>query len=62
MEHFHRLDIAARIRNLGLPPNHLTDVVFVTRFGKTELAGLRMPTTSDAMQMIIAALKSDQMP
>ena len=38
MEHFRRLGFADEIRRLGLPPDHPTDIVYLTRYAGHELA------------------------
>ena len=52
MEHFRRLGFAHEIRSMGLPPDHATDIVYLTRFSGTELARLRLPTAAAAPQAI----------
>jgi 2-polyprenyl-6-methoxyphenol hydroxylase-like FAD-dependent oxidoreductase len=52
MEHFRRLGFAQEIRSLGLPPDHPTDIAYLTRFAGTELARLRLPTAAAAPQAI----------
>ncbi len=52
MEHFRRLGLAARVRQLGLPADHPTDIAYLTRFAGHELARLRLPTAAAATQMI----------
>jgi 2-polyprenyl-6-methoxyphenol hydroxylase-like FAD-dependent oxidoreductase len=52
MEHFRRLGFADEIRSMGLPPDHPTDIAYLTRFGGTELARLRLPTAAAAPQAI----------
>lgn len=52
MEHFRRLGFAHEIRNMGLPPDHPTDITYLTRFAGTELARLRLPTAAAAPQAI----------
>ena len=48
MEHFRRLGFADRVRALGLPADHPTDVAYLTRFAGHELARLRLPTAAAA--------------
>lgn len=48
MEHFRRLGFAQDIRDLGLPPDHPTDIAYFTRFSTHELARLRLPTARQA--------------
>ena len=45
MEHYRRLGLASRIRAVGLPPHHPTDVAYFTRITSYELGRLRMPST-----------------
>lgn len=52
MEHFRRLGLAERVRALGLPPDHPTDVAYLTRFAGHELARLRLPTAAAARGLI----------
>ncbi len=54
MEHFRRLGFAHEIRSMGLPPEHPTDIAYLTRFTGTELARLRLPTAAAAPQAIKA--------
>lgn len=46
MEHYRRLGLADQIRSAGLPSDHATDVVYVTRFAGWELARLAMPSSA----------------
>jgi len=48
MEHFRRHGFAHEIRALGLPPDHPTDVCYVTTYAGHELARYRMPSSSQA--------------
>lgn len=52
MEHFRRLGFAHEIRSMGLPPDHPTDIAYLTRFAGTELARLRLPTAAAAPKAI----------
>lgn len=52
MEHFRRLGFAHEIRSMGLPPDHPTDIAYLTRFSGTELARLRLPTAAAAPQAV----------
>ncbi|MEJ8814751.1 FAD-dependent oxidoreductase [Variovorax ureilyticus] len=49
MEHFRRLGFAEEIRALGLPSDHPTDIVYLTRFAHQELARIELPTAAQAM-------------
>jgi len=52
MEHFRRLGFAHEVRALGLPPDHPTDIVYLTRFAGHELARISLPTAAQAVQKI----------
>ena len=52
MEHYRRLGFAQEIRQLGLPPDHPTDIAYFTRLGGHELARLRLPTPSQATSRV----------
>lgn len=49
MEHFRRHGIAPALRAAALPPDHPTDVCYLTRLNGRELARLRMPSSADAV-------------
>jgi 2-polyprenyl-6-methoxyphenol hydroxylase-like FAD-dependent oxidoreductase len=46
MEHYRRLGLSERVRAVGLPPDHPTDVAYFTRITGPELARLRMPSSA----------------
>jgi 2-polyprenyl-6-methoxyphenol hydroxylase-like FAD-dependent oxidoreductase len=50
MEHYRRLGLADQVRAAGLPPDHPTDVVYVTRFAGWELARLAMPSSAEKLR------------
>ena len=50
MEHFRRLGLAEQVRAAGLPPDHPTDVVYVTRFAGWELTRLAMPSSAEKLR------------
>ena len=52
MEHFRRLGLSTKIRSLGLPGDHPTDIAYFTRFYAHELARLRLPTARQAVEAI----------
>src|SRR5215468_4593468 len=60
MEHYRRLGIADKVRRLGLPQDHPTDVAYFTRYNAWELARLPMPSTADTMRSVAAARTTDQ--
>ena len=62
LEHFRSLGISERVRKLGLPADHPTDVAYFTRFNAWELCRIRMPSESDKMRAVAAAPVTDQMP
>lgn len=62
MELFRRLGLANRIRALGLPENHPTDVAYFTRFNAYELARFSMPSRAEVIRRRREALKTDQVP
>jgi len=62
MEHFRRLGIANKVRALGLPADHPTDVIYFTRFGGWELARLPMPSAAEKLRAIATAPKTNQVP
>lgn len=62
MEHFRRLGIADKVRALGLPADHPTDVIYFTRFGGWELARLPMPSAAEKIKVVAAASKTNQVP
>ncbi|MSQ49851.1 MAG: monooxygenase [Betaproteobacteria bacterium] len=55
MEHYRRLGIGAQVRQLGLPQDHPTDVVYLTRFYGRQLAQVRMPSSIEKLRAVIAA-------
>ena len=50
MEHYRRLGLADQVRSAGLPPDHRTDVVYITRFAGWELARLAMPSSAEKLR------------
>jgi 2-polyprenyl-6-methoxyphenol hydroxylase-like FAD-dependent oxidoreductase len=62
MEHYRRLGLAADIRKLGLPPDHPTDVVYVTRLNGWELQRITMPSEREKMRSVAEAELTDQVP
>jgi 2-polyprenyl-6-methoxyphenol hydroxylase-like FAD-dependent oxidoreductase len=50
MEHYRRLGLADRVRAAGLPSDHPTDVVYITRFAGWELARLPMPSSAEKIR------------
>jgi len=62
MEHHRRLGIADRIRALGLPADHPTDVAYFTRFNAHELARLKMPSAAEKKEAVASSPRFDQTP
>ena len=62
MEHYRRLGLSNRIRKLGLPPDHPTDVVYFTRMNGWELQRIAMPSELEKQRMVAAAAVTDQVP
>jgi 2-polyprenyl-6-methoxyphenol hydroxylase-like FAD-dependent oxidoreductase len=62
MEHYRRLGIAAEVRELGLPPDHPTDVAYFTRYNGHELARLAMPSRLGKLQAVAESPQTDQTP
>ena len=52
MEHFRRLGFAHKVRRLGLPADHPTDIAYLTQFAGKELARLRLPTAAAATELV----------
>ena len=52
MEHFRRLGFAHEVRALGLPKDHPTDIAYLTRFARHELARISLPTAAEAVVRI----------
>lgn len=46
MEHLRRLGVAPELRQIGVPPDHVTDIVYLTRFNGYELGRIDMPSTN----------------
>src|SRR5262249_24756940 len=62
MEHYRRLGLAETVRELGLPPDHPTDVAYFTRFNGWELARLRMPSLAEKRAAVAQSSKTGQIP
>ncbi|MBI0539027.1 monooxygenase [Roseomonas sp. KE2513] len=62
MEHYRRLGFADRIRALGLPSDHPTDVAYFTRFNGWELARLRFPSEKEKLAARTKSAATDQTP
>lgn len=62
MEHYRRLGIASRLRKLGLPSHHKTDVIYYTRLNGPELVRIAMPSEDEKMAAVRNAMPTDQVP
>jgi len=52
MEHYRRLGFAEEVRFMGLPPDHPTDIAYLTRFTGHELARIELPTAAQSVSRI----------
>ena len=50
MEHYRKLGLADKIREVGLPLDHSGDAVFVTRINSHELCRIKIPTLRDRIK------------
>jgi 2-polyprenyl-6-methoxyphenol hydroxylase-like FAD-dependent oxidoreductase len=62
MEHYRRLGIAKKLRRVGLPPDHPTDVAYFTALNGWELARHVLPSEQEKMARVGAAGPTDQVP
>jgi len=62
MEHYRRLGLAERVRAVGLPPGHATDVGYFTRLDGCELARLGMPSSREKLAARDSGAGVDQVP
>lgn len=62
MEHYRRLGLAGRIRELGLPGGHSAGISFFTRYSGHLLAHLPWPGPDEARAHVAAASRTDQVP
>lgn len=60
MEHYRRLGFADRIRGLGLPPDHPTDVSYFTSFNGHELARIALPSEQEKLRARAYSDRLDQ--
>jgi 2-polyprenyl-6-methoxyphenol hydroxylase-like FAD-dependent oxidoreductase len=60
VEHYRRLGLSERIRDLGLPLDHPTDVAFFTGYNAWELARLRMPSEAEKRAAVASSSKTEQ--
>jgi 2-polyprenyl-6-methoxyphenol hydroxylase-like FAD-dependent oxidoreductase len=62
MEHYRRLGLADAVRAVGLPPEHPTDVAYLTRLNGYELQRHRMPSAAEKMAEVAAHSVTSQVP
>ncbi len=62
MEHYRRLGLSGRLRKLGMPSDHPTDVAYFTRLNGWELARIAMPSEAKKMRAVANAPTTDQVP
>ncbi|MFE1960795.1 FAD-dependent monooxygenase [Streptomyces sp. NPDC059479] len=62
MEHYRRLGLASRIRDLGLPGGHSAGISFFTRYSGHLLAHLPWPGADEVRARVAAAGRTDQVP
>jgi 2-polyprenyl-6-methoxyphenol hydroxylase-like FAD-dependent oxidoreductase len=49
MEHYRRLGIADRMRDVGLPMDHCGDAIFITRINTHEIGRIKIPTLRERL-------------
>ena len=49
MEHYRRLGIAHRLREVGLPLDHCGDAIFITRINTHEIGRIKIPTLRERL-------------
>jgi 2-polyprenyl-6-methoxyphenol hydroxylase-like FAD-dependent oxidoreductase len=49
MEHYRRFGISQKVRKTGLPADHITDSVYLTRLNGKEIVRFKMPSTDEKM-------------
>ncbi|MGW6690804.1 FAD-dependent monooxygenase [Streptomyces sp. NPDC054961] len=62
MEHYRRLGLASRVRELGLPGGHSAGISFFTRYGGHLLASLPWPGADAVRAEVAASERTDQLP
>jgi len=62
MEHYRRLGLSSRIRKLGLPKDHTTDVAYLTTLNGWEIARIPMPSEAEKQRAVAHADICDQVP
>ena len=62
MEHYRQLGLSRRLRKLGLPSDHPTDVGFFTTLNGWELGRIAMPSEREKLAAVANASSTDQVP
>ena len=62
MEHYRRLGISKKLRQVGLPPDHPTDVAYFTTLNGWEMARHPLPSEREKMAQVAEAKPTDQVP
>jgi len=62
MEHYRRLGISKKLRQVGLPPDHPTDVAYFTTLNGWEMARHKLPSENEKMARVAEAAPTDQEP
>ena len=62
MEHYRRLGISHKLRKVGLPPDHPTDVAYFTTLNGWEMARHELPSERQKQARVAAAAPTDQVP
>ncbi|CAM5683350.1 putative polyketide hydroxylase [Streptomyces avidinii] len=62
MEHYRRLGLAPRVRDVGLPGGHSAGISFFTRYGGHLLASLPWPGADAVRAGVAASQRTDQFP
>ena len=62
MEHYRRLGISKQLRQVGLPPDHPTDVAYFTTLNGWEMARHPLPSEQEKQTRLANAAPTDQEP
>lgn len=49
MEHYRRFGVSKKVRETGLPPDHVTDSAYLTRLNGKEIVRFKMPSSAEKM-------------
>lgn len=62
MEHYRRLGLSSKIRAVGLPADHPTDVAYLTRVAGHEVLRFRLPSSNENIARAARCSATDQVP